>query len=315
MPDSIGKSVKEHSIDGIFTEVTHSERIGLRVPEKLHLYYLSDMPDNRFDLEKLKTQLYLNIGTYAFSRAQIDKFKNAGNADVIIDQAKRILKKKGADVKGTGSELGEVLNYIFTEEKLDAPKLMSRVELSTDGARYNSEPDNIHLLPAGISGMPYHQVVFGSSSIVGDLKYAINNAFDKIISIEQHKSDELGLVDNLILETLADRFSNKADIDFLKEMIVPVEGKKVPRNTSFAIFLGYSIGLVPENYTPAEFPTILEDKVLDDLQRHLPLIIQKIKDNNLGMKSFYFFIVPFNDAESDKKKVMEDVLKGDVNLI
>ena len=33
------------------------------------------------------------------------------------------------------------------------------------------------------------------------------------------------------------------------------------------------------------------------------------------MKSFYFFIVPFNDAESDKKKVMEDVLKGDVNLI
>ena len=107
---------------------------------------------------------------------------------------KSILKKKGADVTGTGSELDEVLNYIFTEEKLDAPKLMSRVELSTDGARYNSEPDNINLLPAGISGMPYHQVVFGSSSIFGDLKYAINNAFDRIISIEQHKSDELGRV-------------------------------------------------------------------------------------------------------------------------
>ena len=33
MPDSIHKSVKEHSLDGVFTEITHSEKIGLTVPE------------------------------------------------------------------------------------------------------------------------------------------------------------------------------------------------------------------------------------------------------------------------------------------
>ena len=316
MPDSIEKSVKEHSLDGVFTEVTHSEKLGITVPEQLHLFYL-DVLDNRFDLEKMKSQLYLNVGTYAFSRSVVDKLTKAGHADVIVDQAKRILKKKGADVRGTGSELGEMLNYVFTEEKLDAPKLMSRVELSANGASYGSTTDNIHLLPAAVSGKPYHQVVFGSSSIVGDLKYAINNAFERIVNIEQHKTDELGLVDNLILNTPADRFSNPADIAFLSDMILPKEkgGKKTQRITSYAIFLGYTIGLIPENYTPDEFPAILEDKIVDDLRRHLHIILQRINDNHLGNKHFYFFIVPFNNAEEDKKKVMEDILKGDVNLI
>ena len=314
MPDSIEKSLKEHSLDGVFTEVTHSEKLGITVPEQLRLFYL-DVLDNRFDLEKMKSQLYLNVGTYAFSRSVVDRLTKAGHADVIIDQAKRILQKKGADVRGTGSELGEMLNYVFTEEKLDAPKLMSRVELSTDGASYGSTTDNIHLLSAAVSGKPYHQVVFGSSSIVGDLKYAINNAFKRIVNIEQHKTDELGLVDNLILNTPADRFSSDADIAFLKEMFVPSEGKKTQRITSYAIFLGYTIGLIPENYTPDEFPALLENKIVDDLRRHLHIILQNINDNHLGNKHFYFFIVPFNDAEEDKKKVMEDILKGDVNLI
>ena len=262
----------------------------------------------------MKSQLYLNFGTYAFSRAVVDKFSKAGNADAIINQAQRILRKKGADIKGSGSELGELLNYVFSEEKLNAPKLMSRVELSNDGAQYDSKPDNIHLLPASVSGLPYHQIVFGASSIVGDLKYAINNAFDRIIDIEQHQRDELGLVDNMILNTPADRFADADDIEFLKEMMVPVEGKKMHRNTSYAVFLGYTIGLDPENYDPQDFPAILEDKILDDLKRHLPQIISKINGNHLSKRSFYFFIVPFNDAEEDKKNVMEDILKGDVNL-
>ena len=45
MPGFIQKSLKDHSLDGIFTEVTHSEKLGLVVPEKLHLLYLKDMDD------------------------------------------------------------------------------------------------------------------------------------------------------------------------------------------------------------------------------------------------------------------------------
>lgn len=100
-----------------------------------------------------------------------------GDAFAIVSQALRVLQKNGgADIKGTGSELGELLLYSFLEEKLKAPKLMSRVELSTDAKQYASSCDGIHLLTSGVSGMPYHQVVFGASSIVGDLTYAIDAA-------------------------------------------------------------------------------------------------------------------------------------------
>ena len=313
MADTINKTVKDNSLGGVFTEVLHDEKIGLHVPEKIRLFYL-DIRNNRFDLEKLKTKLYYNLGQYAFSRAMIDRFTRAGNKDALISQAQRILREKGVDIKGTGAELGELLLYVFLEEKLGAPKLMSRIETAVDCEGYHSLPDNIHLLPSSVSGETYHQMVFGTSSIVGDIKYAINQAFERIVRIEQREKEELTMVDNLVLHTPADRFSSEEDIAFLKHMFLPVEGRKPPRATSYAVFLGYTIGLEPENYSPTEFPSVVEDKIVDDMRRHLPLIVEKIKENKLGIHSFYFYIVPFNDAEANKKAVMEDILKGDVNL-
>ena len=313
MADTINRTVKDNCLDGVFTEVLHDEKIGLHVPEKIRLFYL-DIRNNRFDLEKLKTQLYYNLGQYAFSRAMIDRFAKAGNKDAIISQAQRILRGKGVDIKGTGAELGELLLYVFLEEKLCAPKLMSRIETAVDCKEYKSLPDNIHLLPSSVSGVPYHQIVFGASSIVGEIKYAINEVFDRIARIEQREKDELTMIDNLVLNTPADRFSSKEDIKFLQRMFLPVEGRKQPKATSYAVFLGYTIGLDPENYSIDEFPSLVEEKIVDDLKRNMPLIVEKIRENNLGIHSFYFYIVPFNDAETNKKAVMEDILKGDVNL-
>ena len=70
MADTINRTVKDNCLDGVFTEVLHDEKIGLHVPEKIRLFYL-DIRNNRFDLEKLKTQLYYNLGQYAFSRAMM----------------------------------------------------------------------------------------------------------------------------------------------------------------------------------------------------------------------------------------------------
>ena len=95
-----------------------------------------------------------------------------------------------------------MLLYSFLEEKLNAPKLMSRVELSTDDKQYASTCDGIHLLMSQTSGLPYHQVVFGKSSIVGDLTYAIDAAFDIILEIENNEDKNLHMVDNVIFDRL-----------------------------------------------------------------------------------------------------------------
>lgn len=43
-----------------------------------------------------------------------------------------------------GETLGEIMAYAVMEEKLNAHKLLSKIELSADTAQYASETDGIH---------------------------------------------------------------------------------------------------------------------------------------------------------------------------
>lgn len=309
MSEALSKTV-HGDFDSVFHEVTQSEKVAWMTEGQLRLFHLN-IRNNKFNPEEMKTLLYRNIGEYVFSRAKIEKFKVAGDAFAVGAQAIRVLNKNGgADVKGTGAELGEMLLYSFLEEKLNAPKLMSRVELSTDAKQHASSCDGIHLLTSKASGLPYHQVVFGTSSIVGDLRYAIDAAFESIVEIEKNEDKELHIVDDLIF----DRLFDEDEIELAKEIFVPNPNNLTPYNTSYGIFLGYTLGLNPASYSIAEFSSIAEEKMQEDIKRNFDYILKKISDNGLGLHSFYFHVLPFNDAEEEKKSVMDAVLKGDVDL-
>lgn len=186
MGDTLSKT-SHGEFDSVFREIQQPQQVNWMTQGQLRLFRL-DIRNNKFNLENMKALLFRNIGEYVFSRAKIERFNLSGDAHAVASQALRIMNKNGsADVKGTGAELGEMLLYSFLEEKLEAPKLMSRVELSSDAKQYNSTCDGIHLLTSETSGLPYHQVVFGSSSIVGDLQYAIREAFQRIVEIENNQ--------------------------------------------------------------------------------------------------------------------------------
>lgn len=201
MSEALSKTL-HGDFDSVFHEVTQPEKVAWTTEGQLRLFHLK-IRNNKFNPEEMKTPLYRNIGEYVFSRARIERFKVNGDAFEVGAQAIRVLNKNGgSDVKGTGVELGEMLLYSFLEEKLNAPKLMSRVELSTDAKQYTSTCDGIHLLTSQTSGLPYHQVVFGASSIVGDLTYSIDAAFDSILEIENNEDKKLHMVDNVIFDRL-----------------------------------------------------------------------------------------------------------------
>ncbi len=309
MSDTLSKT-SHGEFDSVFREIQQPQQVGWITEGQLRLFRL-DIRNNKFNLENMKALLFRNIGEYVFSRAKIERFNLNGDAHAVAAQALRMMNKNGsADTKGTGTELGEMLLYSFLEEKLEAPKLMSRVELSTDAKQYNSTCDGIHLLTSGTSGLPYHQVVFGSSSIVGDLQYAINEAFQRIVEIENNQDKELHMVDNVIF----DRLLNEDEVQLAKSILLPNPNTTTSYNTSYGVFLGYSVGLDPNAYTLSEFQDLVEEKMQDDISRNIDFILQCIRDNGLGMHSFYFYILPFNDAEVEKKSVMESVMKGDVDL-
>lgn len=310
MMEALSKTLTHGDFESVFHEVQQPEKMGWTTEGELRLFHLA-IRNNKINIEDLKTYLYTSIGDYVFSRAKLEHFAQAGNRHAIVAQALRILRKNGgADVKGTGGELGEILNYAFMEEKLHAPKLMSRVEISTDGKQYESVADSIHLLTSGVTGKPYHQIVFGSSNIVGDLGYAIDGAFSKICYIEQQETQEIHMANQLVFE----RMATDEEVTLVKNILLPSPSKTNRYNTSYGVFLGYTLGL-SKDYPVDKYENIAEQKMQADIKHYIPHILQKIRDFGLEMHSFYIYVVPFNDAEQEKKSIMEAVLEGDVDLI
>lgn len=301
------KTLKK-GFDGVFTEVTHTESLGLRNPNELCMYHL-DVVNNAFTFDALHGFLLSNIGRYVFSRANIEQFYIDDEPEVIGAKAIHLLRNAyKMDEDKISEELGDVMLYAFLEQILDAPKLFSKIELSAFG---NQTPHGgcVHLLALENAGaMPSYQMVFGKSNIVGDLQDAIDSAFESLVEIRDNTGSELKVVESTVFSQAYD----PATTDYLKSIIVPSKNKNTYIDKAFGIFLGYSLGLDPNNYSNAEFRQELTRKMDLDIKAHVAYIKEKIKETNLGMHSFYFYILPFNDADDEKKNIMNVLLEGGV---
>lgn len=141
--------------------------------------------------------------------------------------------------KSSETVLGEILLYVFLEQELDAPKIMSKIEIDEANRNVVSKSDGVHLLSIDKSGQPFHQLVFGASDIVGDLTLAVDRAFEKIISIEQNTDQELRMVDNTTQWTIYDPDATQYMVDLMKPHR---DGSHGP-DMAFGAFLGYTIKL------------------------------------------------------------------------
>lgn len=295
-------------MDAIFKEVPHQETLGLRNPEQLRLFHLH-VSNNRFVFTSLEDYLTDIVSEYVFSRVQVQKLSdpNLGNNPRSIGlKALRVMKKNGAaNQKGTGNELGEILLYAFLEEKLGAYKLFSKVELNSAATPFGKENDSVHLLSLGnVGGMTCYQTVFGTSNIKGKIKEAINNAFDAIVRIENEAGEGIRIVSSPTLE-------ESFEPDMLQKIIsaiVPEPTSNVVSNNAYGVFLGYSLGLDPSRRSNIEFLQALDKKMELDIKENVGYIVNKIKNLGLDSHSFYFYIVPFNNAEVDKKQIMENLM-------
>ena len=295
------KTVKDITFDDYFTEVDHSESISEDRPGSMRLFYLN-VRSGKIKIADLEKFTMLNIGRYVFSRAKQEQYEKAGNLDAVMQQALRIMRKRGAaDAKGTGNELGEIMIYAFLEEKLKAYKLLSKIELSTDAAQYLSEADGIHFLCSDGTSGSYNQMVFGASNIVGEIKDAIDQAFEIIKKISAHEDDEVYMIEKTVL----DRFYDEDDLAVLKEYVVPEEGKKAKYAISYGVFLGYNFGILPSGRSDDELLDIMQEKLEQDAQQHAAYISQKIKD--CGLEN-HTSLIHRNIVFADTLEVIENVI-------
>ena len=157
-------------------------------------------------------------------------------------------------------------------------------------------------------GQPYYQLVFGSSSVVGDMRDAIDQAFDAIMDIEQTNKNRLQLLEPSSL----DRDFDPETARQIKEVVFPKKGSSVVRDTAYGVFIGYTLGLNPASYSTMQYQNALNHKMNTDIKNHAAYIARQINSRGLGTHSFYFYILPLNDADKDKSDIMEKAMRGGV---
>lgn len=227
---------KRITLDSVFKELDYTAETGLPNPTKIRFFYVP-FSSHKFSYETLQEYLYRNLSRYVFSRAKLEDYRQNEELDVAVAQALRVLSESE---EGAGDVLDEMLIYTFLEEKLNAPKLMSHVELHTDIAGFKSECKGIHLLsPDGLQENTKFKMVFAASDIKNDIMDAINEAFETVLRINAHEHKEVSMVQKVVL----DRLFDPAEIEVLKQSIIPTQNTAASFDTAYGIFLGYSLGV------------------------------------------------------------------------
>ena len=217
----------------LFTKIL--ENYDLEYGNKLNAFMLK-ISNNQFNYGGLSEELQNALITYALSRHTCDELIKQQKYGNLSAQAREKLK---AAENNTG-ELGELLLYCLLESHLQAPKLLTKLELKTAANDYVKGADGVHLLKIDDTS---YQIVFGESKLHADLQSGITSAFKSIKTMLDNGLDrmryEIHLVNaNLLKETIQDENS----YEILKKILIPSENDEdLNIDNSFGVFLGFDI--------------------------------------------------------------------------
>lgn len=275
--------------------------------QTLSIYTLEfDFPSFEFNQDEMYSLLLSNIMTYVNSKMYNAKLKtNDGN---IYEALQKILLKEQINQGTNSSQLNEMLLYIFLEAALNAPKIMSKIQLENTKKIFHSDGIHIHKLPT-INSEPQYDIVFGSSSAMYDLNKAIDIVFDKINKISSSSRNEIQLLNEECLDQYIDNETS------IKEIIIPQDpnSKKRPLRgkNAFGVFLGYTFKMdTSKKDLKKEFLNQYEN----DFKKAKKLIEEKIKELNLNTYSFYVYLLPLNDIAETNKELFNYIKFGRATL-
>ena len=282
-----------------FYEVPHPNNLTSKKPNDIKLFYLNANQDG-LDYKNLEKYLLRNIGRYVYSRKQIKDFKDDEALESIGIEALREIKDLGV----SGDELGNLLLYSFLECVLKAPKIFSNFEIAS---HHLSKSTAIHILSIVDEGLPYNQLVFGTSNIQDNFIDAITKTIESISEIKKKEENNYKFVSTPIFaSSFDDETANR-----LKDVIVPTKENKTSIPVGYSIFVGYKVDINPQDYSNvAEYLDALKLKMQKDLTDNFNHIEDLIAKKGLINRSIYIYTLPFNNPILDKDEIIQNILSG-----
>lgn len=286
----------------LFHKIIENETLGNG--NKLNLFSLK-ISNNNFTYPCLIDELGDILTTYALSRSAFDELYKQRKVTTLVAKAKERLR----NAESNEGELGEILLYSMLEAHLNAPKLLTKLELKTDSNHYVNGADGVHLLK--IDNNTY-QFVFGESKLYADLSSGIKAAFCSIKELLKKDLNKLRYEINLVNTNLLKEVEDEQSTELLKKLLIPRENDEdLNIDHSFGLFLGFDINITDEerNMKNNEFRIAIYNKVEQAVRCLIPLIEKLISQNEFRGYGFYIYIVPFSELAEQRKKIIAALKK------
>ena len=191
---------------------------------------------------------------------------------------------------------------------MNAPKLLTKLELKTAANDYVKGADGVHLLQLDEKS---YQIVFGESKLYEDLETGIRDAFasiQRMIKDGLHKIFyEKHLVDSNILKENV----SEDELQLLKKILIPAENDEdLEVDNSFGVFIGFEIPVTDEErqVSNSQFRNDIVNKVKQAVIQQLPMINRYLKRSNSVGYQFYFYVVPFTKVDTRRTAISNDLI-------
>lgn len=272
--------------------------------------FLLPINARNFDYNCVSDNLMESVADYSLSWKIRENYKDKAM------MLSRKAREKFRDYEKNDGELGELLLFCFLEGHLEAPKILTKLELKTSNKLYVNGSDGVHLRK--ISDKKYH-LIFGESKTYKELTKAFESAFKSInefVNEMNSKGDsksgieyERGLISSNMEQTIFD----EDDEDILNLLLYPENkpNSDIRLDDAFSIFVGYEIDITEEQekLTSDEFPDKIEKKIISQIKDYKNEIYKLIKKYGLIGYTFYIFVMPFTDIDKNRKKILQRVIE------
>lgn len=300
-------TAEAEGFEKIFVPLEHDFSLELPNENQLNIYHLR-IENRKFVYNELTDFCVGNLIQYVFDRNIVKNAKTPSEIQKLFKSGQKKFReiRENKD-RGTGGELGELLLYLFLEIQLNAPKLLSKMEIKTTQNQYIYGADGVHLYRTkDEEGLPIYQFIVGEAKIKKDILDATRVAFDSIKNSLNEIDIEAGLVSSEILKEVC----TEEEAEAIREIIIPSEDiadEFSLREKAVGLFIGYT-GDYDENISNSMWNKTINEKIKNDIKRSIKVMKKKITELDLSGYSFYCYYLPFNNAEEDRKKIMNSIL-------
>lgn len=272
---------------------------------KLNLFSLK-VNANEFDYENLQENLLDPLIDFSLSRAVKEEYKNKPG------KLSKKAREKFIHYLNNKGELGELILYSFLETDLNAPKILSKLELKTSTSHYVNGADGVHFLK--LSNGDY-QLIFGESKTEIDITKGITDAFKSIyefkngINAKGNKKSGMRYEKSLISDHLGNETFTGSEKEFIKKIVYPSRDNNFYVDNAFGIFIGYEIKIDSEDQ---KLPNdLFRDKIKNNIKKEVEgrfsHIQKKINEYGLSGHNFYIYILPMTELSKNREMIQKGI--------